>query len=37
MKKAVVRPAAATPKLIDTCCPMLAMELALVFSSSMSA
>jgi len=26
----VVRPAAATPKLIDNCCMVLAMELALL-------
>jgi hypothetical protein len=38
MKNAVVSPAAATPKLIDICCMVLAMELAsLVCSSVVSA
>jgi len=37
-KSAVAKPAAATPKLIDICCIVLAMELALLASfSSMSA
>jgi hypothetical protein len=37
-KSAVASPAAATPKLIDICCIVLAMELALLASfSSMSA
>jgi len=35
MKKAVVSPAAATPKLMDICCAVLAMELALLVSASM--
>ena len=34
MKNAVVSPAAATPKLIDICCMVLAMELALLVLSS---
>ena len=33
-KKAVVRPAVATPKLIDICCMVLAIELALLVCSS---
>ena len=38
MNSAVVSPAAATPKLIDICCMVLAMELALLaLSSGMSA
>ena len=32
MNNAVVSPAAATPKLIDICCMVLAMELALLVS-----
>src|ERR1700683_1211019 len=34
MKNAVVNPAAATPKLTDICCIVLAMELALLVLSS---
>jgi len=33
-KNAVVRPAVATPKLIDICCIVLAIELALLVSFS---
>jgi len=33
-KNAVASPAAATPKLIDICCAVLAMELALLASLS---
>jgi hypothetical protein len=34
MKNAVAQPATATPKLIDICCAVLAMELALLASPS---
>ena len=34
MKNAVASPAAATPKLIDICCSVLAMELALLVCAS---